>query len=64
MRMNLEFGWGTWIRTKIDRVRVGSSTVELSPKGAAKTESREISGLSCGVAAGLVKARRLPVGGS
>ncbi len=27
------FGWGTWIRTKIDRVRVGSSTVELSPTG-------------------------------
>jgi hypothetical protein len=27
-------GWGTWIRTKIDRVRVGSSTVELSPKEA------------------------------
>ena len=25
-------GWGTWIRTKIDGVRVRSSTVELSPK--------------------------------
>ncbi len=27
-------GWGTWIRTKIDGVRVRSSTVELSPIGA------------------------------
>src|SRR5438876_8038032 len=26
-------GWGTWIRTKIDGVRVRSSTVELSPSG-------------------------------
>ena len=26
------YGWGTWIRTKIDGVRVRSSTVELSPK--------------------------------
>jgi hypothetical protein len=26
-------GWGTWIRTKIDGVRVRSSTVELSPTG-------------------------------
>ncbi len=26
-------GWGTWIRTKIDGVRVRSSTVELSPNG-------------------------------
>lgn len=25
-------GWGTWIRTKTARVRVGSSTVKLSPK--------------------------------
>ena len=28
-----KFGWGTWIRTKIDGVRVRSSTVELSPSG-------------------------------
>jgi hypothetical protein len=28
----VRFGWGTWIRTKIDGVRVRSSTVELSPK--------------------------------
>ena len=28
-----EIGWGTWIRTKIDGVRVRSSTVELSPNG-------------------------------
>lgn len=27
-------GWGTWIRTKTARVRVGSSTVKLSPKQA------------------------------
>ena len=26
-----DVGWGTWIRTKIDGVRVRSSTVELSP---------------------------------
>src|SRR5271166_3237426 len=26
-------GWGTWIRTKIDGVRVRCSTVELSPNG-------------------------------
>ena len=25
-------GWGTWIRTKIDGVRVRSSTIELFPK--------------------------------
>ena len=31
-RRKLSFGWGTWIRTKIDGVRVRSSTVELSPK--------------------------------
>jgi hypothetical protein len=29
-------GWGTWIRTKIDGVRVRSSTVELSPNGRLK----------------------------
>ena len=29
----LRFGWGTWIRTKIDGVRVRCSTVELSPNG-------------------------------
>lgn len=28
---NAGFGWGTWIRTKIDGVRVRSSTVELFP---------------------------------
>jgi hypothetical protein len=28
-----KIGWGTWIRTKIDGVRVRSSTVELSPIG-------------------------------
>ena len=26
-------GWGTWIRTKINGVRVRCSTVELSPNG-------------------------------
>ena len=25
------FGWGTWIRTKIDGVRVRCSTIELFP---------------------------------
>jgi hypothetical protein len=29
-------GWGTWIRTKIDGVRVRCSTVELSPNGPAQ----------------------------
>jgi hypothetical protein len=29
-----EVGWGTWIRTKIDGVRVRSSTVELFPNAA------------------------------
>ena len=29
----IKAGWGTWIRTKIDGVRVRSSTVELFPKG-------------------------------
>src|SRR3984957_14389110 len=29
-------GWGTWIRTKIDGVRVRCSTVELSPNGRLK----------------------------
>jgi hypothetical protein len=28
-----ESGWGTWIRTKTARVRVGSSTVKLFPNG-------------------------------
>lgn len=28
------FGWGTWIRTKINGVRVRCSTVELSPNAA------------------------------
>src|SRR6202142_4224309 len=32
-RRKLRFGWGTWIRTKIDGVRVRCSTVELSPNG-------------------------------
>jgi hypothetical protein len=27
-------GWGTWIRTKDARVRAGSFTAKLSPKGA------------------------------
>jgi hypothetical protein len=30
-RRKVRFGWGTWIRTKIDGVRVRCSTVELSP---------------------------------
>ena len=33
-------GWGTWIRTKIDGVRVRSSTVELSPNGRLKARFR------------------------
>jgi hypothetical protein len=32
-------GWGTWIRTKIDGVRVRCSTVELSPNGRLKRGS-------------------------
>jgi hypothetical protein len=32
----ISFGWGTWIRTKIDGVRVRCSTVELSPNGRLK----------------------------
>ena len=47
-------GWGTWIRTKIDRVRVGSSTVELSPK-----ENRKTGSFSCCVEAGRDEPRRL-----
>jgi hypothetical protein len=31
VRRKVRFGWGTWIRTKILRVRVECSTVELSP---------------------------------
>ena len=34
------FGWGTWIRTKIDGVRVRCSTVELSPNGRLKVRFR------------------------
>jgi hypothetical protein len=33
-------GWGTWIRTKIDGVRVRCSTVELSPNGRLKARIR------------------------
>src|SRR5271169_3346212 len=36
----LRFGWGTWIRTKIDGVRVRCSTVELSPNGRLKAHFR------------------------
>ena len=32
-------GWGTWIRTKINGVRVRCSTVELSPKTVARSAS-------------------------
>ncbi len=32
-------GWGTWIRTKIDGVRVRCSTVELSPTSEAKLKA-------------------------
>ena len=32
-------GWGTWIRTKIDGVRVRCSTVELSPNGRSRRGS-------------------------
>ncbi len=38
----LIIGWGTWIRTKIDGVRVRSSTVELSPTGAPSRSDRAI----------------------
>ncbi len=33
-------GWGTWIRTKINGVRVRCSTVELSPNGGARITQR------------------------
>ena len=33
-------GWGTWIRTKIDGVRVRCSTVELSPNARAAIQSQ------------------------
>jgi hypothetical protein len=36
-------GWGTWIRTKTARVRVGSSTVKLSPN----TPTDRRGGLAC-----------------
>jgi hypothetical protein len=36
-------GWGTWIRTKIDGVRVRCSTVELSPNGRLKARLRALS---------------------
>src|SRR5580700_7618650 len=39
-RRKLRFGWGTWIRTKIDGVRVRCSTVELSPNGRPKARFR------------------------
>ena len=39
-RRKLRFGWGTWIRTKIDGVRVRCSTVELSPNGHLKARIR------------------------
>jgi hypothetical protein len=39
-RRKLRFGWGTWIRTKIDGVRVRCSTVELSPNGRLKGRLR------------------------
>ena len=54
-------GWGTWIRTKIDGVRVRSSTVELSPTDALSGETDgEASGLafSRGVAAAKTRRKR------
>ncbi len=36
-------GWGTWIRTKAFRVRVGSSTAKLSPSRAAAGRGGELS---------------------
>ena len=30
----LKLGWGSWIRTNTDRVRVYSSTIKLCPKRA------------------------------
>ena len=46
-------GWGTWIRTKIDGVRVRCSTVELSPTSRlAKMRQKS-------VARGVPRARRL-----
>jgi hypothetical protein len=36
-RLKVRFGWGTWIRTKIDGVRVRCSTVELSPTHSPQT---------------------------
>ena len=53
----MEFGWGTWIRTKAARVRAGSSTAKLSPK-------RPVAGrrqLACGQpGAATVRPRGLP----
>ncbi len=34
-------GWGTWIRTKINGVRVRCSTVELSPNGSSLSRCTE-----------------------
>jgi hypothetical protein len=45
-------GWGTWIRTKIDGVRVCCSTVELSPTAPA---TRRLRGAPCGFDARLSK---------
>ena len=42
---NCNAGWGTWIRTKIDGVRVRCSTVELSPTAPA---TRRLRGAPCG----------------
>jgi hypothetical protein len=42
-------GWGTWIRTKIDGVRVRSSTVELSPKAGRGPVDSERAGVTQGL---------------
>lgn len=45
LNYNMESGWGTWIRTKIDGVRVRCSTIELFPNGAKRRGRPSVSGL-------------------
>src|ERR1700733_2286803 len=58
----LKVGWGTWIRTKIDGVRVLCSTVELSPNGRPKARFARGRGASIAKRGGRRKRSALAAG--
>jgi hypothetical protein len=55
-------GWGTWIRTKIDGVRVRCSTVELSPNGRFSRAGRRLRAMPASIAKRTRRRKRLASG--